>query len=85
MERFMGLMPRNEIEKEVTYTDMDNFKIKIQACPHGWTIIWADGGVSYGDVEASTEENFEEALRKAKDNLGELTLCEGYGSLEVSN
>ena len=74
MKRFFGMMPSVEIEKEVRYRDKNHLSITIQAGPHGWTVIYADGGTNYKDIDASTEENFKEALSVAKENLGELTL-----------
>jgi len=73
MNRFFGMMPSSEVEKEKTYKDSVGMNIKIQAGPKGWTILYADSSSEYRDVEASTEENFEEALKTLKGNFSELT------------
>lgn len=68
MKRFFGMMPSDEIEKEVIWIDdpESNFKETIQAGPNGWTIIWADGGSLYTDQTKGTEANYEEAVRYLK-------------------
>ena len=73
MNRFMGLMPTSEIEKEVRFKDSSNLSIAIQAGPNGWTIIFADGSTNYTDQEKTTEENFKEAFELASECLGPLT------------
>ena len=72
MNRFFGMMPRTEIEREERFVDPVGLKITIQAGPNGYSILYADGGSQYGDIEASTDENFKTAYNIAKGNLGEL-------------
>ena len=76
MERFMGIMPTNEIEREENFKDQNDLKIKIQAGPNGWTILYADGARIYKDNTCSTEENFNEAYETAVKDLGELKKVE---------
>lgn len=61
MERFFGMMPMCEVDIIRRYRDRDGLRITIQSGKHGWTIIWADGGTNYKDVEATAEDNFKEA------------------------
>ena len=71
MKRMFGLMPNNEVEKEKQYIDHNGYTIGIQAGKKGWTIIWADGGTTYKDIVATTDENFNEAYTR-------LTSMEGF-------
>ena len=63
MKRFAGMMPREEIKKEKHYKCKDGGTIIAQAGPNGWTVIWADHGTNYKDTVATTEENFQSALK----------------------
>ena len=73
MYRFFGMMPRNEIDKEETFIDENNYKVTIQAGCNGYTIIYADGSSQYEDITCSTEENFNKAFRLAESSVGKLT------------
>ena len=79
MRRFMGLMPRTEIEIEKVYKDNLGMTLTIQAGPRGWTILWADKGSNFkdydkeGDPVRTAEQNLEEALEVVKHHLGEVT------------
>ena len=84
MNRFYGLMPSNEIEKEKYYKDSNGLHVAIQAGPNGWTIIFADGTSEWDDVKDSTDMNFEKAYSVAEIKLGTLKEmvykpCEDYG------
>lgn len=72
MKRFFGMMPSDEIKKEVRYKDHNDLSVTIQAGPHGWTILWADGGSNYKDVDNDTDKNFEEAYNIANEQVGPL-------------
>lgn len=72
MNRFFGMMPSSCIEKEEHYKDSNGLSITIQAGPEGWCILWADGGSDFKDVNATTDQNFNEALKVATDAVGEL-------------
>lgn len=72
MDRIFGMMPQSEVEKEELYSDTLGLTITIQAGPHGWTVIFADGGTHYVDQDATTEENFNAAYNNAVECLGEL-------------
>ena len=61
MKRFFGMMPSSEVTLEKTYKDDGGLRIRLQAGPHGWTVIYADGGTEYKDVDATPEENLEAA------------------------
>ena len=73
MIRFAGMMPNKEIEREEVFKDRINLNVVIQAGPNGWTILFADGSSEYKDVEAATDENFEEAKHIAESKIGKLT------------
>ena len=73
MNRIFGLMPSNEVEKEVIFKDPHDLTITIQAGPNGWTILYADGSSRWQDEENTTEENFKKAFRIAEGGLGTLT------------
>ena len=69
MKRFFGMMPTSEIEIEKILTDDNGMKVRIQAGPNGWTILWADGGSTYKDEVHTTEENYNIALEEVKKHL----------------
>ena len=73
MNRFMGLMPSDEVTIQKTFKDRNGRDVRIQAGPHGWTVIYADGGTNYKDTDASDDENFNTAYNVAVETLGELT------------
>lgn len=73
MDRIFGMMPQSEVEREEPFSDVLGLTITIQAGPHGWTVIFADGGTHYVDQDATTEENFNAAYNNAIECLGELT------------
>lgn len=73
MDRCFGMMPRSEVEREELFSDTLGLTITIQAGPHGWTVIFADGGTHYVDQDATTDENFNAAYNNAVDCLGDLT------------
>ena len=72
MNRMFGMMPNNEVEKEKWYLDQYGLTIGVQAGPHGWTIMWADDGTTYRDIDATTDENFQMALDTLKEKGFEL-------------
>ena len=76
MNRFFGMMPCNEIDKEETFIDENNYKVTIQAGCNGYTIIYADGSSQDEDITCSTEENFNKAFRLAESSVGKLTKVE---------
>lgn len=73
MKRFMGMMPSSEITIEKRYKDKSKLPVLIQAGPHGWTIIYADGGTNFKDVDAEDKINFKSAYDEAVSHLGTLT------------
>jgi len=62
MDRFFGMMPSIEIEKEEHY-DTDDGTVILQAGKNGWTVLWGDHSSSYEDVVDSVENNFNKALK----------------------
>lgn len=73
MNRFMGMMLSDEVEKEVRFKDPHGLTITIQAGPNGWSIIYADYSSRFANEESTTEENFDKAVRTAECELGTLT------------
>jgi len=67
------MMANKEIKREEVFKDRINLNVVIQAGPNGWTILYADKSILYKDVEATTDENFEEAKRIAENAVGKLT------------
>lgn len=63
LNRFMGMMPSSEIEKQATWSDGSGLKCHIDAGPRGWTITFADASTKYRDVAAGTEANYAEASK----------------------
>lgn len=72
MNRFFGLMPSQDVEKYSTFKDSSGLLICIEAGPKGWSIIWADQSVDYGDVTDTTENNFNRAYDIAVQAVGNL-------------
>lgn len=77
MKRFFGMMPSSEIDREENYRDNGNYKLRIQAGPHGWTVIYADGSTNYKDEDGTTEENFQKAYKVADEAVGPLIPVSG--------
>ena len=72
MQRFFGMMPSGEIEREEIYRETDTgVEFQIQAGPHGYSIVWGDGSTLYADNDAPTDENFAIALELAKEEVSE--------------
>ena len=84
MKRIFGMMPSDEIEKRKRYKDKYDHAITIQAGPHGWTVIYADGGTEFKDEDDTTDNNFQKAYKVATDALGELTEIPSGGKLRCS-
>lgn len=72
MDRFHGLMPRDEAEVIMTFRDPNGFRITIGAGPTGWAILWGDHSSTYHDVLDTTSNNFKMAYKIAVDAVGEL-------------
>ena len=73
MQRFFGRMLSSEVTLEKTYKDKYGLTLRLEAGPHGWTVIYADGGTEYKDVDATPEENLEAAYQQALSHFSELT------------
>ena len=84
MKRFAGMMPSAEIKKEKHYKCKDGGTIIAQAGPNGWTVIWADHGTNYKDNVATTEENFQTALKVIEYNFPGLTGDDFDGRAEAN-
>ena len=69
MNRFFGMMPASEVDKEVRfYGDPDiKMKVTVEAGPNGWTILFADRSTRFRDNPgAGTEANYKEAYDTLK-------------------
>ena len=73
MQRFFGRMLSSEVTLEKTYKDKYGLTLRLEAGPHGWTVIYADGGTEYKDIDALPEENLESAYQQALSHFSELT------------
>jgi hypothetical protein len=61
MQRFFGMMPSKEIEKEERIK-INDLSVIIQAGPNGWTILYTDGSSEYQDFVDTTDNNFKTAI-----------------------
>lgn len=85
MQRFMGMMPSTEIERQEKFKTCFGDSIIIQAGPNGWTVIYADHSTNYKDEKLTTDENFMNAYTVADENVGPLTPVNGERKYEVSD
>lgn len=70
MNRFFGMMPSSEVEKEEHFkVGVSQLTTTIQAGKKGWTILYADGSSEYKDEINSTENNFNKALQVLKSHF----------------
>lgn len=74
MNRFMGIMPMEEVKIIRNYLDGNGFEITIESGNNGYTIIFADGSTMYEDIDDNPVNNFNKALNIAKEKLGKLQL-----------
>lgn len=73
MKRMFGMMPSCEVELNKNFKDEYGMTISIEAGKHGWTVIWADGGFDWEDVDVnSSQENFNAAIAFATEKVGKL-------------
>ena len=73
MNRFMGLMPRTEVEKSQTFkVGVSQLNVTIEAGPKGFTIIYADGSTKYLDLEDTTLNNFNKGLIILKNEFNDV-------------
>lgn len=72
MKRIFGMMPSSEVSIDKRYKDKYNYDIRIQAGPHGYTIIWPDGGTWWKDVDDTDEKNFKTAYDAVVKEIGEI-------------
>jgi hypothetical protein len=73
MNRFMGMMPYDEVKKEKRFkVGVGQLKVTIQAGENGWTILFADGSSEYKDVKDTTENNFSSALKQLNKYFGDI-------------
>lgn len=66
-------MPAADIEISKTYKDQYGKHITIEAGKTGWSVLWADGGTDYKQVEDTAENNFQKAIDLIKSHRFELT------------
>jgi len=70
MNRFCGMMPSSEVEKEKSFrVGAGQLIVTIQAGKNGWTILYADSSSEYKDVVDTTENNFNKALNILNENF----------------
>ena len=73
MERFFGMMPKSEIEIEKMFKDSNGGIITIQAGKHGWTITYPNSSSLYLDIDATAEENYNDAYNTLIKEITDLT------------
>ena len=73
MKRMFGLMPVDEVEKEMIFKDESELKIIVQAGPHGYSIIYADCSAEGEDIDGTTDENIERAKKILNSHFSNLT------------
>lgn len=77
------MMPSSEVEKEQKFTDGYNSTVTVQAGKNGWTVLYADSSSEYADVEDTTENNFDAAVKVLKGHfLGAEPIEQKEGFLE---
>lgn len=67
-----GIMPAADVEISKTYKDQYGMHITIEAGKTGWSVLWADGGTDYKQVEDTAENNFQKAIDLIKSHHFEL-------------
>lgn len=67
MKRFFGMMPSSEVEIIKTFKSDNSGSVTVEACPHGWTIMFADYSSRYQDVDDTSENNFNQAINVLKE------------------
>ena len=67
MHRLFGMMPTSEVVIQKIYRDAIDLRIIVEAGPHGYTVIYADGSTKYKDIDDTPENNFKRALELLKD------------------
>lgn len=71
--RLFGMMASKYVKIEKYFLDDSNLSITVQAGEKGWTIIYADGGTEYKDVEDTPENNFNKAYMILKSHFSNIT------------
>lgn len=85
MERFMGLMPNSEVKREEQFkVGINQLKVTVQAGERGWTILYADYSSCFGDVDDTTDNNFDKAMKILNKQFGDINpIGEPYEAVEV--
>ena len=73
MNRFMGMMPSSEIEREEKFKVGLGSTVIIQAGGNGWTILYADSSSEYKDVLDTTDNNFNKAMEVLNTHFRDIT------------
>ena len=71
--RLFGMMASKYVKIEKYFLDDSNLSITVQAGEKGWTIIYADGGTEYKDVDDTPENNFNKAYMILKSHFSNIT------------
>ena len=67
MERFFGMIPINEVNREEQFSvGYFGNKAIIQSNEHGWSILYSDFSAEFSDEEDTTDNNFNKALEILK-------------------
>lgn len=83
MNRFMGMMPSDEVKISKEYLDEHGLVVLIESGDNGYTILLSDGSSIYDDISDNAENNFEKALEVATKKLGKLRIDNRKNKEEV--
>lgn len=83
MNRFMGMMPSDEVKISKEYLDEHGLVVLIESGDNGYTILLSDGSSIYDDISDNAENNFEKALKVATKKLGKLRIDNRKNKEEV--
>ena len=73
MNRFMGMMPCDKVEREEKFKVGLGGTVTIQAGKDGWTILYADNSSEYKDVIDTTDNNFNKAMEVLKTHFDNIS------------
>ena len=73
MQRFMGMMPREEVKETHYFKDKYGDRVMIDVGDNGWTVYYADMSNKYADESIGTKNNYIKAYATADTDVGPLT------------
>ena len=73
MQRFMGMMPMEEVKETHYFKDRYGDRVMIDVGDNGWTVYYADMSNKYADESIGTKNNYIRAYTTADADVGPLT------------